>query len=155
MSSSLAPFRLRLTAAQTGFDPRVHLTTIHSSFKALYDPAADEPFAMEIEFKITSANILAIKQARPWVFNVVSKGESPSAPPPRPSQPSLPTTSGGGGGGGGGGFGPAPVAPSFVDGFRTTRAVEENARGWVMAVGEPVSATHPDELGDYLLPERD
>ena len=33
---------------------RGHLTTIHDSFKALYDPAADEPFAMEIEFKITS-----------------------------------------------------------------------------------------------------
>ena len=124
---------------------RGHLTVIHDKFEELYDPAADEPFAMEIEFKITSANILAIKQARPWVFNVVSKGESPSAPPPRPSQPSLPTTSGGGGGGGGGGFGPAPVAPSFTDGFRTTRAVAENARGGG-AVGEPVSATHPDEL---------
>ena len=49
------------------------------------------------------------------------------------------------GGGGGGGFGPAPVAPSFSDGFRTTRAVAENARPGD-AVGEPVSATHPDEL---------
>ena len=47
---------------------RGHLTTIHDSFKALYDPGANEPFAMEIEFKITSENILAIKQARPWVF---------------------------------------------------------------------------------------
>ena len=59
------------------------------------------------------------------------------APPPSPSQTS--------GGGGGGGFGPAPVAPSFVDGFRTTRAVAENARPGD-AVGDPVSATHPDEL---------
>ncbi len=120
---------------------RTHLTVIHDKFEELYDPEENEPFAMEIEFKITSANILAIKQARPWVFNVVSKGESPSAPPPRPSQPSLPTT----GGGGGGGFGPAPVAPSFADGFRTTRAVAENARPGD-AVGDPVSATHPDEL---------
>ena len=48
-------------------------------------------------------------------------------------------------GGGGGGFGPAPVAPSFMDGFRTTRAVAANARPGD-AVGEPVSATHPDEL---------
>ena len=124
---------------------RTHLTVIHDKFEELYDPEENEPFAMEIEFKITSANILAIKQARPWVFNVVSKGESPSAPPPRPSQPSLPTTSGGGGGGGGGGFGPAPVAPKFVDGFRATRAVAENARP-VDAIGDPVSATHPDEL---------
>ncbi len=47
---------------------RRHLAAIHDRFKALYRPAPGEPFAMEIEFKITSANILAIKQARPWVF---------------------------------------------------------------------------------------
>ena len=45
-----------------------HLKTIHDHFEQLYDPGADEPFAIEIEFKITSENILAIKQARPWVF---------------------------------------------------------------------------------------
>ena len=44
---------------------RRHLTTIHDSFKELYDPAEDERFAMEIEFKITSDDVLAIKQARP------------------------------------------------------------------------------------------
>ena len=44
-----------------------------------------------------------------------------------------------------GGFGPAPVAPSFVDGFRATRAVAENTRPGD-AVGNPVSATHPDDL---------
>ena len=48
-------------------------------------------------------------------------------------------------GGGGGGFGPAPVAPSFMDGFRTTRAVAANARPGD-AAGEPVTATHPDDL---------
>ena len=41
---------------------------IHEEFADLYDPTDDEPFAMEIEFKITSDDILAIKQARPWVF---------------------------------------------------------------------------------------
>ena len=46
-----------------------HLTTIHDHFEGLYNPAPDEPFAMEIEFKITSDDILAIKQARPWVFS--------------------------------------------------------------------------------------
>ena len=49
------------------------------------------------------------------------------------------------GGGGGGGFGPAPVAPSFTDGFSTGRAVAANARAGD-AAGEPVSATHPDDL---------
>ena len=34
----------------------------------------------------------------------------------------------GGGGGGGGGFGPAPTAPRFTDGFRTTRPLAVNAR---------------------------
>ena len=47
---------------------RDHLTVIHDHFAVLYNPGPDEPFAMEIEFKITSANILAIKQARPWIF---------------------------------------------------------------------------------------
>ena len=60
-----------------------HLTTIHDRFEALYDPATGEPFAIEIEFKITAENILAIKQARPWIF----------------SDATTTTTTGGGGGG--------------------------------------------------------
>ena len=54
---------------------RGHLSVIHDRFAALYQPAAGEPFAMEIEFKITSANKLAIKQARPWVF--AGRGAAP------------------------------------------------------------------------------
>ena len=78
---------------------RDHLTVIHDHFKGLYNPSPGEPFAMEIEFKITSDNILAIKQARPWVF------EGTVDPPPPP-----PFTGGGGGGGGGLLFPPqAPV----------------------------------------------
>ena len=61
-----------------------HLTTIHDRFEALYDPATGEPFAIEIEFKITAEDILAIKQARPWIF----------------SDATTTTTTGGGGGGG-------------------------------------------------------
>ena len=49
------------------------------------------------------------------------------------------------GGSSGGGFGPAPVAPKFGDGFRTTRTVAQNARAGD-AVGDPVSATHPEDL---------
>ena len=44
---------------------RAHLEVIHDHFAGLYNPAPDDPFAMEIEFKITSENVLAIKQARP------------------------------------------------------------------------------------------
>ena len=53
---------------------RSHLEVIHDEFNELYEPEPGEPFAMEIEFKITSANVLSIKQARPWVFY--------AAPPP-------------------------------------------------------------------------
>ena len=55
---------------------------IHTEFKKLYQPAADDPFAMEIEFKITSENKLAIKQARPWVFRSESQAGDTSEPPP-------------------------------------------------------------------------
>ena len=66
-SNLVNPGILLMSDAQIG-QLRRHLETIHTHFKGQYNPAADEPFAMEIEFKITSANILAIKQARPWVF---------------------------------------------------------------------------------------
>lgn len=49
------------------------------------------------------------------------------------------------GGGGGGGFGAAPVAPKFNDGYRTTRALPANAKSGD-PIGDPVSATHPDDL---------
>ena len=140
-SNLLATEQLILNNAQRR-QLRSHLTTIHDSFKVLYDPGPNEPFAMEIEFKITVDDILAIKQARPWVFGGVEGAVSPP-PPPQPPPPTPVVTTGGGGGGG---FGPAPVAPKFVDGFRTSRGVAENA-GAGDAVGEPVVATHPDELG--------
>ena len=73
---------------------RAHLEVIHDHFKGLYDPAPGEPFAMEIEFKITSENILAIKQARPWVFEGAGGGGTDGD-----------TGGGGSGGSGGGGSG--------------------------------------------------
>lgn len=48
---------------------RLSLAAIHDSFAELYGVDGSEPFAMEIEFKITDESELAIKQARPWVFN--------------------------------------------------------------------------------------
>ncbi len=47
---------------------RNSLKAIHDRFAVLYKVKDGDDFAMEIEFKITSANKLAIKQARPWVF---------------------------------------------------------------------------------------
>ena len=89
---------------------REHLTVIHDQFKGLYNPAAGDPFAMEIEFKITSDDVLAIKQARPWVF----EGASASPPPPPSDAPPSPPPppSGGGGGGGGGSRTTSPGAPT-------------------------------------------
>ena len=48
---------------------RTSLKAIHDRFNTLYSPADGEDFAVEIEFKITAQNKLAIKQARPWVFS--------------------------------------------------------------------------------------
>ena len=79
---------------------REHLEVIHDRFAQLYDPGPGEPFAMEIEFKITSDNILAIKQARPWVFSAGNGGGSTGG-----STGGGGSSGGGGSGGGGGGFG--------------------------------------------------
>ena len=62
---------------------------------------------------------------------VEDTGMNPPPPPPPP-----PT------GRGGGGFGAAFEAPQFVDGFRTSRPLEENAQPGD-PVGDPVAATHP------------
>lgn len=48
---------------------RESLRLIHNKFKAAYGVGVSDPFAMEIEFKVTSEGRLAIKQARPWVFH--------------------------------------------------------------------------------------
>ena len=44
-----------------------YITTIHEKFRELYKISSDEEFAIEIEYKITSGNKVAIKQARPWL----------------------------------------------------------------------------------------
>ena len=67
--SNLAPAnKLLMTKAQM-IQLRNSLKAIHGHFKTLYNPAQGEDFAVEIEFKITAQNKLAIKQARPWVFS--------------------------------------------------------------------------------------
>ena len=108
-SNQVEPGQLLMSRAQLR-QLRQHLDVLHNDFARLYNPAADEPFAMEIEFKITSDDILAIKQARPWVFEHASTQLPEVTPPPA----TLPVTGVGGGGGGGGG-GPSGPSPSDVE----------------------------------------
>ena len=82
-SNQVAPGELLMSNVQID-QLRRHLKVIHDHFAGLYNPAADEPFAMEIEFKITSENKLAIKQARPWVFS------GAATPAPGKTLPSAP-----------------------------------------------------------------
>ena len=46
---------------------RTYLGIIHDEFEQLYHAEDNPTFAMDIEYKITSDNRLAIKQARPWI----------------------------------------------------------------------------------------
>ena len=108
-SNQVPPGQLLMTNDQLA-QLRRHLTVIHDEFKKLYQPASGEPFAMEIEFKITSEDVLAIKQARPWVFSGASQ-TLPPVPPPEPSSPPPPTGNGGGGGSSSGGGSRAPSPP--------------------------------------------
>ena len=82
LSNQVPPGQLLMSDAQLD-QLRLHLVVIHDQFAELYNPATDEPFAMEIEFKITSDNVLSIKQARPWVFEgVAAKPNSPATGTP-------------------------------------------------------------------------
>ena len=95
-SSAVVPEELLLTAAEDGEDGEYEeavvqrsnlvaddarvleaahvatlyaaLGTIHDRFAALYEVGDGDEFSMEIEFKVTAADALAIKQARPWVY---------------------------------------------------------------------------------------
>ena len=113
-SNLVEPGILLMSDAQL-YQLRDHLTTIHDHFESLYNPAAGKPFAMEIEFKITSDDVLAIKQARPWVF-----GSAETVTPPLTNQ-----------------------APVFRDGASTTRSVAETTTAG-RNIGAAVAATDAD-----------
>ena len=78
-SNQVPAGRLLMSDAQLD-QLRRHLATIHDRFAVLYGVESGEEFAMEIEFKITSENILSIKQARPWVFSVPSSESAANNP---------------------------------------------------------------------------
>jgi hypothetical protein len=41
---------------------------VQAHFSVLYDPPSEtQDLAMEVEFKLTAAGVLVLKQARPWV----------------------------------------------------------------------------------------
>lgn len=48
---------------------RTYLGVIDARFRALYGARPGEAFAMEIEYKVDQGGAVAIKQARPWVFD--------------------------------------------------------------------------------------
>ena len=54
---------------------RDFLSVIHDEFAILYDAVGKDNFAMDIEYKITSADQLIIKQARPWVSFILAEEE--------------------------------------------------------------------------------
>ena len=109
LSNQVPAGRLLLSASQLG-QLHDHLETIHRRFATLYGVGANARFAIEIEFKITSDDVLAIKQARPWVFGSLD-GEEPPANPGE----SVPPPSGGGGAPPPNGGGGAPP-PEDVEG---------------------------------------
>ena len=67
LSNQVLPGQLLMTDDQLA-QLRRHLAAIHERFGELHGVQRGERFAMEIEFNITNGNILAIKQARPWIF---------------------------------------------------------------------------------------
>ena len=87
LSNQIPRGQLLLTDDQLG-QLRRHLATVHQRFAQLYGVEDGEEFAMEIEFKITSDNVLAIKQARPWIF----AGLPPALDNPPADTPGTPLT---------------------------------------------------------------
>jgi hypothetical protein len=67
-SSLVGANQLLMTSAQVE-SLRSYLKVIHDRFAALYEVKQGDEFAIEVEFKVTRAGSVAIKQARPWVFN--------------------------------------------------------------------------------------
>ncbi len=83
-SNQVPAGQLLMSDAQLG-QLRRHLEAIHDEFEELYGIGSGQEFAMEIEFKITSENILSIKQARPWVFSSGQVASGAEGAPPEHS----------------------------------------------------------------------
>ncbi len=57
---------------------RSDLSVIDAEFRRLYGIRPGADFAMEIEYKIDRDGVLAIKQARPWLFDEAAEPEVPT-----------------------------------------------------------------------------
>lgn len=66
-SSMLPPGQATVMSEDHTIELRGYMERIQEHFAAVYGKTGDDSFAMDIEFKVTVAGALAIKQARPWV----------------------------------------------------------------------------------------
>jgi len=67
-SSSLVPAGTQILSDDIRLQLRRYLRVIHKEFQTLYEAPEDQPFAMEVEFKVLQDGRLSVKQARPWVY---------------------------------------------------------------------------------------
>lgn len=66
--SNQAPLGQKLLTKEQIFQLADWMDLVQVHFSALYDPPSEtQDLAMEVEFKVTSAGLLVLKQARPWV----------------------------------------------------------------------------------------
>ncbi len=87
LSNQNSPGQMLMTRDQLR-QLRWRLERAHERFAELYGIEDGEEFAVEIEFKITSENTLAIKQARPWIF----AGPAPEVETVLEEEPDSPLT---------------------------------------------------------------